>query len=237
MGFKKNIVITGASRGIGRAIALRFAKAGFQVAVCSRNQEKLDDLEQALNSVNADLHHMLRTCDVSDEGALKSFCNEVIEQWGSVEVLVNNAGIFIPGNVLDEAEGNLQKVIETNLYSAYHCARAFAPILKVASNGLICNISSVAGLKAYPEGGSYSISKFALTGLSKALREELKETDVRVTTLYPGAVLTDSWSGTDLPDSRFMKPEDVAELLWSIYALPKGTVVEDMTLRPQLGDI
>ena len=103
--------------------------------------------------------------------------------------------------------------------------------------GHIYNMCSVASLQAYENGGSYCISKFALLGFSKVLREEMKTYNIRVTSLIPGAVLTDSWSGTTLPETRFMKPEDVADLVWSIHALSNQTVVEDIVLRPMEGDI
>jgi short-subunit dehydrogenase len=92
-------------------------------------------------------------------------------------------------------------------------------------------------MKAYENGGSYSISKFALLGFSKTLREELKTYNIKVTSILPGATLTDSWSGTDLPESRFSKPEDIAELVYTITQLSKFSVVEDIVIRPQLGDI
>lgn len=96
---------------------------------------------------------------------------------------------------------------------------------------------SVASIKAYPNGGSYSISKFALLGFTKALREELKPYNIKVTALVTGATLTDSWKGTSLPPSRFMKPEDVAQSIWDIAHLSDNTVVEEILLRPMLGDI
>jgi hypothetical protein len=98
-------------------------------------------------------------------------------------------------------------------------------------------MSSIAGLMAYPNGGAYNVSKHALTGYSKTLRDELKEFNIRVTTIYPGATLTDSWSGVDLPESRFMPPNDIAQSIWDVYQLSDRTVVEDIVLRPQLGDI
>ena len=96
---------------------------------------------------------------------------------------------------------------------------------------------SVASIAAYPNGGSYSISKFALYGMSKVLREELKPHGIRVVSVLPGATLTASWTGTDLPPDRFMKPEDVADAVWGAYSLSRNSVVEDIVIRPQLGDI
>jgi short-subunit dehydrogenase len=123
------------------------------------------------------------------------------------------------------------------LYSAYYTSRGIAPGMREAKSGHIFNMCSIASIKAYPNGGSYAISKFAMLGLSKMLREELKEFGVRVTSVLPGATLTASWEGTDLPNERFMDPQDVAEVVWGAYGLSKRSVVEEILIRPQLGDL
>jgi NADP-dependent 3-hydroxy acid dehydrogenase YdfG len=235
----KKIVITGATKGIGRAIAEKFAMNGWSVAACAR---KADDVEALLsflqtNAPSPDSKFITQVCDVSNKEQLKSFAHNIQLQWGSVDVLVNNAGVFLPGQIINEADGQLEKLMETNLYSAYNLSRFLLPAMIGRAEGHIFNISSVAGLQAYNNGGSYSISKFAMMGLSKALREELKPHGIRVTALMPGATLTDSWGGTSLPADRFMKTEDVAELVWSIHHLSKNTDVEEVLLRPLLGDI
>lgn len=231
----KTIVITGATKGIGRAIAEKFAAGNFNLALCARNSDDLlslkTQLQHAANKV------ITNACDVSNKGQLQLFAQMVEAEFGVVDILVNNAGVFIPGQVINEEEGNLEKLIETNLYSAYNLSRLLVPAMMQKKNGHIFNVSSVAGIKAYPNGGSYSISKFAMNGLSKALREELKDYNIKVTALLPGATYTDSWSGTNLPESRFMKAEDIAQIIWDIYHLSDTTVVEEIILRPVLGDI
>jgi hypothetical protein len=154
-----------------------------------------------------------------------------------VDVLVNNAGKFIPGTTMEEAEGNLESMIETNVYSAYHVTRGLVAHMKAKAAGHIFNLCSIASIKAYPNGGSYAISKFALLGFSKVLREELKECGIRVTAVLPGATRTASWDGVDLPDTRFIKPEDVAEIIFNAYSISDRSVVEEVIIRPQLGDI
>ena len=152
-------------------------------------------------------------------------------------MLVNNTGIFMPGQVHNEAEGVLEKTIQTNVYSAYHLTRGLVGDMIDRRSGHIFMMGSTASITAYTNGGSYCISKFALLGMSRVLREELKPYGVKVTTLLPGATLTASWTGTDLPEDRFMKPEDVAETIWAAYSLSPGAVVEEILMRPQLGDI
>ena len=233
----KNIVVTGASKGIGRAIALKFAAEGFAVAVCARKAADMALLEKDVMTLAPDLPHIFMCCDMSDIVQVKQFADGINSKWGCVNILVNNAGVFIPGQVINETEGTLKKLIDTNLYSAYNMTRALVPEMLKAKAGHIFNMCSVASLHAYANGGSYSISKFAMLGLSKALREELKPHGVRVTALMPGATLTDSWAGVDLPESRFMKAEDIAKLIFDIYHLSDSTVIEEVVLRPVLGDI
>ena len=233
----KNIVVTGASKGIGRAIVLKFAAEGFAVAACARNENDLKKLRNEVIAIAPAASHIFQPCDMSDKEQVKEFAAHINSHWHRVEILVNNAGVFIPGQVIDEAEGNLEKLIETNLYSAYNISRALIPAMLRAKSGHIFNMCSVASLAAYPNGGSYSISKFAMLGFSKALREELKAHGVRVTSLMPGATLTDSWAGTDLPESRFMRAEDIAQLIFDVYHLSQNTVIEEVVLRPLAGDI
>jgi short-subunit dehydrogenase len=233
----KNIVITGGSKGIGKAIALRFAGQGFAVAVCARNEADLRKLEAEVVALAPTSRHIFMSCDVSDKGQLATFADTINNKWESVEILVNNAGIFLPGQVINEEEGTLERLVNTNVYSAYHMTRHLVKGMIEQKRGHIFNMCSVASLQAYPNGGSYSITKFALLGLSKALREELKPHSVKVTSLMPGATLTDSWAGVDIPEARFMKAEDVAQLIWDVYHLSENTVIEEVVLRPVLGDL
>lgn len=231
----RKIVITGATKGIGRAIAIKFAAEGYDLALCARTQKDLEELKsQIAGSKSTILTH---ACDVSNKTQLLAFAQKVNSEFGATDILVNNAGIFIPGRVVDEQDGAIEKLIETNLYSAYHLSRALLPAMLQKKQGHIFNMCSVASIKEYHNGGSYSISKFALLGLSKALREELKNDNIRVTALIPGATYTDSWSASGLPEARFMKSEDVAKLIWDVYHLSESTVVEEVVLRPMLGDI
>jgi short-subunit dehydrogenase len=224
----KLLVVTGGSKGIGRAILEKFASQGFDVITCSRSKT---DFEGAKVKV----HHFV--ADMSKKNQVKAFTDFVNSFNRPVDVLVNNAGYFLPGQVIDEPEGTLESMIEGNLYSAYYTSRGIAGGMRKAKSGHIFNMCSIASIQAYPNGGSYAISKFALLGLSKMLREELKEFGVKVTAVLPGATLTASWKGTDLPDERFMSSEDVAEVVWAAYSLSPRSVVEEILIRPQLGDI
>jgi short-subunit dehydrogenase len=226
-----NIVITGASRGIGKAIVQKFANEHHHVIVCSRDEEKLRQLKNLSSNI------ITYVCDVSDKQEIQRFGDFVLSQFTQIDVLINNTGIFLPGKITEEEDGILEQTINTNLYSAYYLTKKLAPKLIAQKNGFIFNMCSVASIKAYENGGSYSISKFALLGFSRTLREELKPYNIKVTSILPGATLTDSWSGSELPESRFSKPEDIAELVYTITQLSAFSVVEEIIIRPQLGDI
>lgn len=229
----KTIVVSGGTKGIGRAIIEKFASEGFTVVSCARNQKDID----ALIDSKVDDKIFAMKADLSKPGEVKSFIDFVKTSVEQVDVLVNNTGTFVPGEIHNEDEGSLELMINTNLYSAYHLSRGIIPQMIQKKSGDIFNICSVAGLKAYPNGGSYSISKFAMHGMSLGLREELKPHGIRVTAVHPGATLTASWEGVDLPEERFIKSSDVAEAIWSAHQLSKNSVVEELVIRPQLGDI
>lgn len=232
----KLIVVTGGTKGIGRAILERFAQAGFDVATCARKDNDLANLYTEIEKQHS-VKAFVYPADMSQLRQIKSFVNFIQTLNRPIEVLVNNAGYFIPGSVLDEPEGSLESMINSNVYSAYYITRGLAKQMVASQSGHIFNMCSIASIKAYPNGGSYAISKFALLGFSKVLREELKDKGIRVTAILPGATRTSSWDGVDLPDERFMKSEDVAETIFSAYSLSKRSVVEEILIRPQLGDI
>ena len=230
---QKLAVVTGGSKGIGKAIAEKFCRAGYEVAVCARNRSALEELRASLAPVP--LH--IFSADISRKEEAEAFGDFVLGLNLPVSALVNNAGIFIPGKLLEEDDSHLRLQLDTNLMSAYYLTRKLIHWIKAAENAHIFNICSVASLAAYPHSGSYSISKFALLGFSKSLRQELMETGVKVTSVMPGATLTDSWEGTSLPDSRFIRAEDVADAVWAAFGLSPSAVMEEIVIRPQLGDL
>jgi short-subunit dehydrogenase len=233
---RKLAVVTGGSKGIGKAILEKFAASGFDVATCSRKEADLRVLHKDLVS-RFGVEVFTCAADLSTAEGAAVFSNFVLDINRPVEVLVNNAGYFTPGQVMTEPAGVLETMIGANLYSAYYTTRGLIARMKERRQGHIFNICSIASIKAYPNGGSYAISKFALLGFTKVLREELKEEGVRVTAVLPGATRTSSWDAVPLPEERFMKPEDVAEAVYGAYALSPRSVVEEILIRPQLGDI
>lgn len=232
----KHIVITGGTKGIGRALVLLFAEKGFNVITCSRNEADLRVMKEEVEKLY-DSKVYVYVADLSVKTEVAEFAEFVMKTTSNVDVLVNNTGVFLPGSIQEEADGNLEMMMNTNLFSAYHLTRALLPVILPHKKGHIFSMSSIAGITAYASGGSYSITKYAMQGFTKCLREELKEDGIKVTAVLPGATFTASWEGVDLPHERFMKAEDVAESVWSAYSLSERTVVEEIVLRPQLGDI
>lgn len=231
-------VITGATKGIGRAIAEALAAENYHLAVCARN-------ETDLNSMKHDFEHRFPTiklfifvADMAKKNDVQNFANAIAQHWESVEVLVNNAGVYLAGNITDAAENDLELLIQTNVLSAFYLTRALMPLLlRGVEKRHIFNMCSIASLAAYPNGGLYSISKFALLGFSKVLREELKLDNIKVTSILPGATWSSSWVGVELPESRLMQATDIAQCVLSALRLSASAVVEDIILRPQLGDL
>ena len=228
-------VVTGGTEGIGKSIIHRFAENGFNIITCARNQKKLILLKEDIE-IKYGVKVSILAVDVSIKEEVLKF-GKFVNDLGIPEILINNAGVFTPGMIDEEADGALEMMINTNVYSAYHLTRAVLPQMKAVKKGYIFNICSIASLTAYANGGSYSISKFALYGMTKVLREELKKDNIKVTAVLPGATFTSSWEGVDLPEERFIKSEDVADLIWATYSLSDRTVVEDLLIRPQLGDL
>ena len=233
---KKTIIVSGGTKGIGKAIIEKFAENGFDIITCARNKEELTELQAFIENTYK-VNCFIKVADLAKKEEVLSFAEFIKLTNQPVSVLVNNTGTFSPGQVHNEEDGILENLIETNLYSAYYLTRKLIEPMKERKDGHIFNICSIASFMAYSNGGSYSISKFAMLGFSKVLREEMKPFGVRVTSIMPGATLTNSWAGVDLPEERFIKSEDVAESIWMAYNLSKNTVLEEIILRPQLGDI
>ena len=232
---QKNIVVTGGSQGIGRAVVERFVRSGFPVVTCARSADDLAALHQQLPA--AVLHTL--AVDISNTEGAVQFAKFVLQLPGEVEVLVNNVGAFLPGRLQDEAaDGSvLRQLLAVNLLSAYDVTRTLLPAMIARRQGHIFTVCSTASLAAYPAGSAYSIAKFALYGFTQNLREELKEHQLRVTAVLPGPTYTPSWEGAGLPPTRFIRPEDVAEAIFAAYSLSPQAVVEELIIRPQLGDL
>jgi len=232
-----NVVITGASKGFGRAIAETFAAQGHNLFICSRNEIALYKTMEDLLTQYPNVKIKAKARDISKKEEARDFGEWLLLNAINIDVLVNNAGRFIPGSIYNEADGSLEEMMQTNLYSAYHLTRVLLPAMMKRKSGHIFNICSIASLNAYANGGAYSISKFALHGFSKNLREELKPYNIKVTSVFPGAAFTGSWSGSGIDPKRIMEANDIATMLYAASQLSPQACVEEIVLRPQLGDL
>ena len=230
-------IVTGASHGMGKAISEKLLSEGFSIAVCARNKEKLAALEMEWNEKYPEASVIVYNADLANKEEVAAFADSVLSVFPQIDLLVNNAGNYLPGTIADEPDGLLDQMIGINLYSAYHLTRKILPGMKDRKTGHIFNMCSIASLRAYPNGGSYSISKYALMGFSENLREELKEHGIKVTAICPGATYTPSWEGSGVSQDRIMEAADVVSMLWSAYKLSPQADVETIIMRPVKGDI
>ena len=231
-----NIIITGASRGLGKAIARAFASQGHTVLLNSVNEQNLADTASELSKAftHATIHfYAANLADQHENFAFADWCLSKCVP----DVLINNAGRFKPGSVYSEPADTLQQMLADNLFSAYYLTQKIAPAMIKKGSGHIFNMCSIASLHAYANGGPYSISKYALAGFSKNLREELKPYQIKVTSVYPGATYTDSWAGSGISPDRIMEADDIAAMIYSAATLSPSACVEDIILRPTAGDL
>ncbi|HEY3385582.1 MAG TPA: SDR family NAD(P)-dependent oxidoreductase [Saprospiraceae bacterium] len=232
-----NAVITGATKGIGKAVLMSLAAEGWNVAATSRNMDDLKALQNEVHQKFPDRECLIHVVDFSKKEETLAYSKTIQEAWPVIDLLINNAGVFLPGSAHGEADGTLEETMAVNLYGPYHLTRNILPGMMNRQQGQIINICSIASIVAYPNGGAYTISKFALLGFSRILREEMKPYSVKVTSIMPGATWSASWENAPYPPARLMPPEDVAEAVVACTRMGVSSVVEEIIIRPQLGDL
>ena len=231
------ILVTGASQGIGAAIAKVFAKElpRVRIALVARNAKNLDRVAAACTKLGATVEAF--TCDVADEIAVEALEAAVTKRFEQVDVLINNAGVFAAAPFADTTVAEFDRIVAANLRSAFLMTRAFVPAMIKRKAGDVFFMSSIAGLDAYPNSTAYCAAKFGVTGLAKVLRAETQAHGVRVCCVHPGATWSPSWSASGVAEERIMPAADVARAFFDVYRLGRNTVVEELVLRPQLGDL
>ena len=231
------ILITGASQGIGAALARAFAAEvrGVKLALVARNEKNLRAVAKACAKLGAKAEVFV--ADVADEAAVAALALAVAKKLGRVDVLVNNAGIFEGAPFAQTTVAQFDRVVSANLRSAFLVTQAFLPGMLARESGDIFFMSSIAGLQAYPNGAAYCAAKFGVTGLAQVLRAETKGTGVRVCCVHPGATWSPSWEKSGVSPERIMPAEDLARAFVDIYRLGRRTVVEEIVLRPEQGDV
>jgi short-subunit dehydrogenase len=227
----KTAIVTGGSRGIGKATVELFLSKGFNVIAVAKDAVRLEKMAYELKSQNL----TVMAADLSNAGTVNQLSSKILRQVETIDVLVNNAGVFRQGEMLKEEDSVLADLLNTNVLSVYYLTKGLQSTFKTGTH--IFTVCSIASLSGYADSGSYATTKFALLGLTKSLRKELIPQKVKVTAVLPGATLTDSWAGVNLPADRFIGAEDIAKAIGSAYEMGDSAVVEEILIRPLMGDI
>lgn len=224
----KNALITGAGKGIGKAVALALAAEGVNVILLARTKT---DLEQvAAEAKNFGVKTLILTADIANIDSVNDAVNNAIAEFKTIDILINNAGIGKFGKFLDLTPAEFENIIKVNLFGIYYATRAVLPGMIEQQSGDIVNISSTAGLKGAPLTSAYSASKFAVMGLTESLMQEVRKHNIRVTALTPSTVATDMAIDLNLTDGnpeKVMQAEDIAELIVAQLKLNKRVFIKD----------
>ena len=229
----KTAVVTGASRGIGAAIAGDLAAAGCQVVLCGRNREALQKATAVIHSAHPEAQCEAAGCDVTQLASVEAVAARVESTFGRLDILVNNAGIGAFSTPLHQLTPEAwDAVMNTNLRGVFYCIRSFVPLMIRSGGGHIVNISSLAGKNALPNGAVYSASKWGLNGLSYSVAEELRAHNIRVSVVCPGSVDTDLSPHTGKDKNKMLQPTDVAHVVRMIVTQAPQSFASEILLRP-----
>jgi short-subunit dehydrogenase len=232
-----NALITAATKGMGRAIAIAFAKENANLAICARTENDLSAFKAELLAINPNIKVVTAAIDVSVKDQLLQFAQNAETELGGISTIVNNAGIYVPNPILEDADDTLDISLGINLQPAYLLYRYFGKKMIAAGGGHIFNICSVAALTPVVSAGSYSVTKFALLGLTKVMRLEMQAHGVKVTAIIPGSTLTNSWDGVAVEKDTMVLPEDIASAIINIYKMSPGANVDEIVIKPAGGQI
>jgi short-subunit dehydrogenase len=233
----KNAIITGATKGIGRAVSIAFAKQGINLSICSRNEQELLNFKQELHYINPEIMVVTLLADCSKRDEVINFAVFTEKNLGFVDIIVNNVGMYKHVSILNDSEDSFQKQIDTNLMPSYELYRFFGKSMVSVGKGHIFNICSVAALNPIAEAGVYSVTKYALLGLNKVMRLEMQGHGVKVTAIIPGSTLTDSWKGIEVDKNTMVLPEDVASAITNILNMSAGANVDELIIKPAPGQL
>lgn len=232
-----NAIVTGATKGIGRAIAAAFAQKGISLAINSRNAAELAAFKAELLQINPAIKVFTAVADASNKEGLLQFATNAQQNLGVINIIVNNLGIFSYSKILDDEADLFEKMISTNLMPSYLLYRHFGKIMIAAGEGHIFNICSVASLNPVVGAGSYSVSKAALLSLSNLMRLEMQEHGVKVTAVIPGATLTNSWANEETVKDAMISPDDIASAIVNVLSMSKGANVDQIIIKPAGGQL
>ena len=228
----KAAVVTGSTKGIGRAIAEALAREGVNVCVSARGEDEVERTVAELNGLDRG-RVTGAVCDVRDYDEVRALFEHAVSEFGGVDILVNNAGVGHFGRVEEMSPESFRAVLETNLFGVFYCCREAIALMKRRGGGYVINVSSLAGANAHPEMAAYNASKFALNGFSEALMQEVRHDRIKVSYVMPGSVNTHF--GGDEPDeskSWQLQPEDVARVILDLLRHDERSLPSRVELRP-----
>lgn len=223
----KNAVITGSSKGLGRTLAISLAKAGYTVWLSGRSQAELRQLCSEIEATGG--RAMFHSVDFADRAATEHYANGLVKECSTVDVLINNAGIYVPDQLTDD-QLQLEKQLNVNFFAAHTITQALVPGFIARSGGHIFNICSVVNRAPRTTAASYTISKFALHAYHRLLHQTLLPFGVKVCAFFPSSINTSSWEGSDAPVDEFVQPEDIAAMVLTILKMKRGTVPSEIDL-------
>ena len=227
----KNALITGAGKGIGKAIALALAKEGVNIILVARTQEEIDSVAAKIRSLR--VKALAITADVADINSVNSAVEKALAEFDTIDILINNAGIAAFGKFLELEPTDWERIIQVNLMGTYYVTRAVLPNMIERQTGDIINISSTAGLSGNALTSAYSASKFAVLGLTESLMQEVRKHNIRATALTPITVATDMAKELKLTDGnpdKVMQAEDMAELIIAQLKLNRRVFIKNSSI-------
>lgn len=225
-----NAIITGATKGIGKAISVALAKQGYNIIMCARNIDDLSQLAKDIEIFGVKVLAVKTDCAIETE--VLNFIDEALVFAPTVNVLVNNVGVYIPSSLLDEEDSVFKTQQQVNVNTAYLLSKYIGRKMREQRSGHIFNICSVASKAPVENAGSYSVTKAAMLSLNNVLRKELASHQVKVTAIIPGATYTSSWDGTSLDRSKFVQAEDIANTIITVLNLSNGANVDEVVVTP-----
>lgn len=233
---QKSVLITGSTKGIGNAIAHKFAANNYNLILIARSDKDLQEQKRnLLEHFSIDI--LCISADMSEKKQIQKIVDVLQEHLINPDIIVNNIGIYQPSTIFDEDDVMMEKMMNNNYYSGYYLTKALMPNLLERNSGHIFSICSVANINPVKQAFAYTISKYAVYGFIKSLRESLIETEIKTTAIIPGSTLTASWDGTTVDSERFIMANDIAETIYMAANLSKGACLEEIIIRPQHGQI
>lgn len=227
-----NAIVTGASRGLGKDIALFLAEQKFDLFLVASSLDNLQKLQREIITKH-DVKVSVYPCDFSNTLQSELLCEKLKKEVNTLDILINNVGVFEMGTLEESPIEQLQRLIRINLEASYLISNAFVPLLKKQQNGHVFNVGSIVSKLPKVDAVAYSISKIALNGFTKLLREELKDFKVKVTEIIPGSINTSSWDGIEgVPKEEFIQTSDIIIAIWMSYQSNAAVNLEEIVIRP-----